>query len=347
VLPDFWLGKSSVEKLDADKTQAMALRTQDNLVNWDYALIERLNEKDFSTTLIPFNLGRAVNDRDPAANLLLQKGDVIHVFNRSDIRVPSQKQTRVVRLEGEVAVPGVYQVAEGETLQQLIARVGGLTERAWLYGAEFNREAVRIRQQKELDRLADLMVESAQQQAVTTAQNALNSADTTAAAMTVNEQKMRASKLRNMANGRMVLGLQATDSTLAALPALPLEDGDRFYVPTKPSMVQVIGSVFNRNSAFVYADGRELGDFLDLSGGPTEQADAKSIFVIRANGSVVSAKQKSGWFSASLGSMTALPGDAIIVPEKIDRRTFIKDMMDWTQILANFGLGAAAIKSLN
>lgn len=346
VLPDFWLGKSSVEKLDADKTQAMALRTQDSLVNWDYALIERLNEKDFSTTLIPFNLGRAVNDRDPAANLLLQKGDVLHVFNRSDIRVPSQKQTRVVRLEGEVAVPGVYQVAEGETLQQLIARIGGLTERAWLYGAEFNREAVRIKQQKELERLADYVEEAAQNFALTKAQNAISSTDSAAAQLQAEQQRKSAEKLRKLqASGRVVLGLKPDAAQVAELPALALEDGDRFFVPTRPATVQVIGSVFNRNSAFVHSSNRTVGDYLALSGGPTELGDAKSTFVMRADGSVTSAKQ-SGWFS-SFNGLDALPGDAIIVPEKVDRTTLVKNMMDWSQILANFGLGAAAIKSLN
>ncbi len=45
-----------------------------------------------------------------------------------------------------------------------------------------------------------------------------------------------------------------------------------------------------------------------------------------------------------------MPGDALVVPEKLDRRTamtkFLAGLKDWSQVLANFGLGAAAIKVL-
>ena len=44
------------------------------------------------------------------------------------------------------------------------------------------------------------------------------------------------------------------------------------------------------------------------------------------------------------------PGDAIFVPEKIDRRTgyvqFMQGAKDWTQLIYQFGLGAAAYKTL-
>ena len=38
-----------------------------------------------------------------------------------------------------------------------------------------------------------------------------------------------------------------------------------------------------------------------------------------------------------------MPGDAIVVPENVERRTWVKDLKDWTQILYP---GAAAIKVL-
>ena len=144
---------------------------------------------------------------------------------------------------------------------------------------------------------------------------------------------------------RMVLGMTPDSKQLSDLPELALEDGDRFFVPTKPTMVQVIGAVFNRNSAFLYQKGRDLGDYLALSGGPTENGDANSIFVVRADGSVSSIKQHS-WYSSSFESLPALPGDTVIVPEKVDRTSLVKNLMDWSSILSNFGLGAAAIKSL-
>ena len=44
--------------------------------------------------------------------------------------------------------------------------------------------------------------------------------------------------------------------------------------------------------------------------------------------------------------MAALPGDTIFVPEEMDKTTFVQRLKDWTQILSQFGLGLAAIKTL-
>ncbi|MCX8005214.1 MAG: SLBB domain-containing protein, partial [Burkholderiaceae bacterium] len=103
-------------------------------VNWDYAVIERLDRRELTIRLVPFNLGRAVLHGDPAHNLELQPGDVVTVLGQRDLTVPQQRQTRLVRIEGEVAAPGIYQTLPGETLTDLLARVGGVTREAYLYG---------------------------------------------------------------------------------------------------------------------------------------------------------------------------------------------------------------------
>jgi hypothetical protein len=71
--------------------------------------------------------------------------------------------------------------------------------------------------------------------------------------------------------------------------------------------------------------------------------------MIRANGSVISSRQRnSGWLrrGGGLGDVPAEPGDTIFVPEELDKTTFIQNVKDWTQILSQFGLGLAAIKVL-
>src|SRR4029079_15283693 len=103
-----------------------------------------LNLADLTTTLLPFNLGKAIVESDPQNNLPLQPGDVITIFSKEDIQVPIAKQTKFIRVEGEVAAPGVYQVQQGETLRQLLARVGGLSPNAYLFGSTFTRESTRI-----------------------------------------------------------------------------------------------------------------------------------------------------------------------------------------------------------
>ncbi|MCL2661140.1 MAG: SLBB domain-containing protein, partial [Acidobacteriaceae bacterium] len=68
-------------------------------IDWSYAVIERQNKQDLTTSLLPFNLGRAVLAGDASQNLELMPGDVVTIFSKADIRVPQAEQTRFVRLE--------------------------------------------------------------------------------------------------------------------------------------------------------------------------------------------------------------------------------------------------------
>jgi protein involved in polysaccharide export with SLBB domain len=141
--------------------------------------------------------------------------------------------------------------------------------------------------------------------------------------------------------GRIVLELPA-DATLAHLPDIKLEDGDRLYVPARPSMVSVFGTVFNE-SAFLYSPDKTVSDYIAQSGGLRKEADRDSIYVLRADGTVASRRQ-GGFLVGSLERQPLMPGDAIVVPEDFQRTTWTKDLKDWTQILYQFGLGAAALK---
>jgi protein involved in polysaccharide export with SLBB domain len=135
------------------------------------------------------------------------------------------------------------------------------------------------------------------------------------------------------------------DST--ELPELALEDGDRLYIPPRPTTVGVFGSVFNGGS-YLYSNDRNLAEYLNLAGGPTRGADQASVFVIRANGSVVANPQGKGWFSSKqdLTNVKAEAGDTVFVPEEINKTTFVQDAKDWTQILYQFGLGIAGLNVL-
>jgi len=132
------------------------------------------------------------------------------------------------------------------------------------------------------------------------------------------------------------------DAQIANLPELPLEDGDRFLVPSKPSMVSVFGSVYTESS-FIYRPEKRVADYLSQAGGPTKSADEGSIYVLRADGSVKS-KQQTGFFTASLERSRLMPGDSIVVPEELDRTTITRALKDISQIFYQFGLGAAAVK---
>ena len=101
-------------------------------------------------TLIPFELGKVVFNRDPKHNLLLSPGDTITVFSRNDFRGPLEQRTRFVKIEGEVVRPGMYTVQAGDTLRTLFEKAGGVTPLGYLYGTQLFRESVRQQQQRPL-----------------------------------------------------------------------------------------------------------------------------------------------------------------------------------------------------
>ncbi len=311
-------------------------------VNWDYAVIERIKPEDLGTTLVPFNLGKAVLEDDPQQNLPLQPGDVVTVFSKGDIQVPASRQTKFIRLEGEFAASGVYEAMPGETLRQLVMRVGGFAPNAYLFGAQFTRETARAQQQQKLNEALDRLERDIQVRGVNRAQNVVSTEDAQSLAQQAAAQQALLARLRQLkATGRIVLELPEV-AALKDLPDLPLEDGDRFFVPSTPSMVSVFGAVYNQSS-FVYQPEKRVGDYLTLAGGATRDADTGSTYLLRADGSVIS-RRNSGFIFSSLNGARVMPGDAIVVPEELDKSTFLKSLKDWTQVFYQFGLGAAAIE---
>ena len=93
--------------------------------------------------------------------------------------------------------------------------------------------------------------------------------------------------------------------------------------------------------------GRKMSDYLDVAGVDAE-ADMGNSFIARADGTVLHASRR-GWFN-DLESTELMPGDTLVVPEKGNRETFwtafTRGLKDWSQILYQFGLAAAAIQTL-
>lgn len=315
-------------------------------VNWSYAVIERQDPKDLKTALIPFHLGRAIIDRDESENIPLEPGDIVTIFSTSDLKVPQNLQTRYVRLEGEFVSAGVYSVRPGETLRQLVARAGGLTPQAYLFGSEFVRQSSKAEQQQRLDDLVNSLERQATSSAANIRGSVISAEEAAAAASQIEGRRELIRKMREVhATGRIVLDIDPRLQSASALPDLPLEDGDVFTVPSRPAFVNVVGAVHNGTS-FLYRENKRLGEYLRDAGGTTRTADSRHSFLIRADGSVVSKSWASSLFSHGFDDLLLNPGDTIVIPEQIDRTTFMKSLKDWSQIFAQFGLGAAAINIL-
>jgi len=323
--------------------------------NWEYATVERLDTDRITTRLLTFNLAKAVVARDPEHDLLLLPGDVVTIFSSKDIRGPQARGSRLVRVEGEVDRPGIYQLQSGDNLRAILARAGGITPQAYLFGTEFSREHTRQKQRQALDQALRRLEASSAGEVANQAAGLSASSDPAAAARLQAAQaearKAQLARLRSLQpNGRIALELSPAIKAADELPELPLEDGDAILIPSRPGFVFAVGAVANDN-ALIWRPGRSVNDYLAVAGVMPE-ADESNIFVARADGSVIHSRTTSSHlFGQSFGSRILLPGDTIVVPDQLNRETawnaFVRGTKDWTQILANFGLSAAAIHTLN
>ncbi|MGY0197650.1 SLBB domain-containing protein [Leptothrix sp. BB-4] len=356
ITPDYYQRKNKLVQFIEGRNVSEAKLERDvrNLLdepNWEYAAIERLNVDRVAMELIPFNLAKAVIEKDPANDPVLQPGDVVTIFGRADIKNPIARQNRLVRVQGEVRAPGIYQIGPGETLPDVISKAGGLTPEAYVFGTEFAREETRRQQQIALDE-AVARLESQLASAGATASANLAATDAqAAAALRASQDESRRAQLQRLkmlkSNGRIALELPTTATASKDLPTLSLEDGDRISIPAKPAFVFAVGAVAN-NNALLWRPGRRMKDYLDAAGVDVE-ADLENSFIVRADGTVLHASRRGWWFDG-LERVELMPGDTLVVPEKGNRETFwtsfTRGLKDWSQILYQFGLSAAAIKTL-
>jgi len=347
IVPEYWTRQNNAFRVGASSQGALHAQIKHNVseVNWDYALVERLSKREMTTVLLPFNLGKAISGKDAQQDMLLQPGDVITIFSKDDIQVPSAKRSVYVRLEGEFNHAGVYKAQPGETLRQLVTRIGGLTPQAFLFASELSRESTRQAQQIRLDEIIDRLEVDVQRNAAQSASAALGADEINAAKVQVESQKALVAKMRQVkATGRLVMDLPDEEAQVNDLPDIALEDGDRLYVPAASSTVNVMGAVYNQN-AFLYKRGYSINDYLAKSGGATRDGDEDSIYLVRADGTVLSRRQGSSMFSG-FGGSEVQPGASIVVPEKLEKYSLTKDFKDWTQIFYQFAVGVASLKAI-
>lgn len=347
ITPEYWARQNNIYRNEISRESELRIQIKRNQaeINWDYALVERLKKDEMSTALLSFNLGKAIGGKDEENNLLLQPGDVITIFSKGDIQGPSAKQSVYIRLEGEFNSAGLYKVLPGETLRQLVARVGGLTPQAYLQGSELTREATRVMQQKRLDEIVERMEANVQRNAAQNAGSALAKEDVDAAKAQAASQTALIAKMRQVkATGRVVMEMPEQNAQIKDLPDIALEDGDRLYIPAPLSTVSVMGSVYSQN-AFLYKRGQSVGDYLGKAGGPTHDGDEDDIYLVRADGVVFGSRQGSSMFSG-FGGREAMPGDTIVVPEKLEKYNLTKDLKDWTQVFYQFAVGVASLKAI-
>jgi protein involved in polysaccharide export with SLBB domain len=320
-------------------------------INFDYAVVERFSRKEMQVTLLPFNLGKMLQSPNGPDDLALEAGDIITVFSSKDIQMPASRQKAFVRIEGEVNSPGIYPVGPRDTIKSLIEKAGGTTSEAYLFAIGLYREEVKKSQQRNMDKLLRKIESESSASVAQISQSGGASADLTSLQSKVQSvqqaQKQSLERFRMLKpEGRISLGINPSlNVTTESLPSLRLENGDRINIPPRPDFIQVFGSV-NTESALVYKTGLSVKDYIALAG-VGSSADVNGAILVRADGSAMT--NQSYWGNDVL-SASVLPGDTIVMPEKFDRESgwsqTLRTAKDFTQVLYQLGLGAAAIKTL-
>jgi polysaccharide biosynthesis/export protein len=273
--------------------------------------------------------------REPAADLTLAPFDFLVI---KEISEWSSQET--VRLEGEVRFPGEYAIERGETLRSVISRAGGLTNLAFPQGSVFTRESLKERERRQIEILADRLKQDLGTLALQGAQASGTGAQQASETLAIGQSLL--ADLRNTEPvGRLVIDL---DRILAAeagsVVDVILKDGDILRVPKTAQEVTVIGEVQNSTS-HLYDPVLDRDGYLRLSGGTTQKADDRRIYVVRANGSV-EAGGGSRWFRSS-GAIQ--PGDTIVVPLDAERMRPLPLWTAVTTILYNIAISVAAVNS--
>ncbi|MEK7850657.1 MAG: SLBB domain-containing protein [Deltaproteobacteria bacterium] len=285
------------------------------------------------TERLILNLGKALS-KDKGSDIPLKEDD--YLFVRT---VPEWGLYRTVNLSGEVKYPGSYTIKKGERFSSLLKRAGGFTDKAYLQGVVFTRESVKELQQKNLSDAIDRLEQQMLSQSAVSAQTALASEDAKQQQVVAEQQRTIITKMRAAkAQGRMVIRLDSLDKFEGSAYDIEVENGDSLTIPEYPNSIQVIGSVYN-STAFVYDPDISMSTYIDKAGGTTKYADEKETFVLKADGSAAARRQGGMFFMSSKLD----PGDTVVVPEKVERIAWMKEIKDMTQILYQIAVTAGVL----
>ncbi len=286
-------------------------------------------------------IGAAVTG-DTAADAHLKPGDVLTI-----LQIPGWNDIgRSVTIKGEVLYPGNYGINEGEKLSTFLKRVGGFRSAAYPPGIVLEREDVRKLEERGREELINRLETT--NPSVRISPNTTGQ-DQAAVLQAVQSQRQQAiAGLRSQpVPGRLVINLTSNVADWENTPAdISLRAGDVITVPKKPNFVLSYGQVYNAN-AISYRPGKTASWYLRQAGGPTQLANKKGIYIIRANGSVVSSGGSEGWFSGGVLATKMQPGDVLVVPEKfITGSSTWKTTLETAQFLASLAIAAAAVAQL-
>lgn len=269
---------------------------------------------------------------DKTQNILLQSLDRVVVSSE-------KREEGKITLSGEVMRPGIYTFAPGEKLSSVLKRAGGFTKDAYLFGAKFTRESVKNAQEAQGKALISRLREDTVRRGREIISGALSEEDRAAkeAQLVKSEELLKLLEERTM-DGRVIVQLEYPLEDFArSKDDIELEDEDVLHIPMVSKVVLVLGEVYNPSSV-IYDSSQNVKYYLRQVGGPNKNADAGSVYIIRADGSVISRDQRVNVMATKL-----YPGDSIIVPQLLETFNFWSFFKDWTHWFYEMAIAFAII----
>ena len=261
----------------------------------------------------------------------LNPGDVLSVK-----KIPSWQEDRIITISGEVKFPGDYAIRKNEKIGEVLKRAGGLTRDSFPRGAVFTRNSLIEREEEQKNKLVEQLESD-----IATLSLSPTSGDSVQKANSVAESLLRRLK-ESKSVGRLVIDLDSQLS-LSESSQITLRDGDNLNIPTMPSEISVMGEV-QFPTSHLFQSGFSVDQYINLSGGFTQNADEKRIFVVKSNGAVLT-KKGNGWFSGNQSQKSLQTGDVIVVPINLQKGKWLETLTSSTQIIYQLAVTAAAVNS--
>jgi len=309
-----------------------------DLINAAGGLTEKAFQLRAELSRTEFNQQQERNQYRVDLNLTKPDSLTVALKSRDELQIktiPEWAESEKVTLSGEIKFPGTYPVYKNDTLAMLLERAGGLTEFAYTPGAIFTRVELKEQQARQLRNMQERLMADIAKAELVMLNNNENSSN-------LGQAQNLLSQLEGTgAQGRLVIDLQKVLSNDTEY-SIPLQKGDALHIPTKKNSVTIIGEVQLPISQ-VFEPQLDYWDYINRSGGTTENADEERVYIIKANGGV-QIPEASSWFASN--QQLIRPGDTIVVPLDADQFDQVVLWRDVSQIFYQIALGAAAVSSL-
>jgi protein involved in polysaccharide export with SLBB domain len=252
----------------------------------------------------------SLTNGNPTEDVPLRPGDVLSIREKTGWKNIGAS----VKLDGEVMHPGTFGIEPGEHLSSVLERAGGYTSEAYPYASVLTRRDVR--EAEELSRASlvqRIQTEEGSLQVMPEADEQQKNAKATALAQvrsTLHQLQI------SPPIGRVVIHIDGPiEKWKNTSSDIVMRDGDVLLIPSRTGYVMVNGQVFHP-TAVSFRSGKSANWYLSQAGGLTPLADKKAAFVLRADGSVISARNNSGIFAGDPLDAILRSGDVVVVPEK-------------------------------